>query len=199
MFVCPPPPPPPCFYFVKLSILCLSLQVSDQAIKSRKSHICSQSVIPQRGMQPDQTVPPLLQLSPSRWSPNTTELMAGSWSFLLQGGGRKKRREEKKEKPETWMKHPIPGKRSCLTTELKPRWPATLRTLSPPDWLVQTTLDQLAGFKESHCEVLCNSRPHVFFFSLPSHITQLWDVRLWTSLDDKSLKSSVFWQERNTV
>lgn len=66
----------------------------------------------------------------------------------------------------------VPGKGSCLRTELKPRWPTAPGTLSPPGWLLQLGLGQLAGVNESHPEVPCKSHlPLASSSMLPSYAT----------------------------
>lgn len=89
-------------------------------------------------------------------------------SFLLQGGGGRKRKGKKRKNPETWMKHLYSweaftsGNRKPVR---KPGWLTALGTLSLPDRLVQTALDQPVGFKESHSAVPCKC--HLPFFPSP--------------------------------
>lgn len=122
MFVCPPCPPR--FYFVKLSILCLSLQVSDQAIKS------SQSMIPQHGMQPDQTVLPLLQPLISEYHWTNGWLMI----FPTTRWGRKKR--ERRKKGKTWDLDEAPYSRQAFMSDNRAKTQITnyIRD-TQPSWL----------------------------------------------------------------
>lgn len=130
--------------------------------------VSTESVIPQHGMQPDQIVLSLLQFCPGHWHPDATELMDGCLPDALscyKVGEEKKRRGKKKGKNlrPGWSTS-IPEKHSHQRTE-NPDDPTALETLSPPDWLLQTALDQPVGFKESHSAGPCKS--HLPFLPSP--------------------------------
>lgn len=119
-------------------------------------------------MQNEQRLLPWPQLSP------VTDLqilqllsvclsLSSAPSGLLQG--------ENKKDPAHTLTY-VPGKGSCLRTELKPRWPTAPGTLSPPGWLLQLGLGQLVGVNESHPKVPCKSYlPLASSSMLPSYAT----------------------------
>lgn len=129
--------------------------------------VSTQSMIP---AWPDSPVTAaVLSWSLTSWYHWTNGWLCPWCSFLLQGGrGKKRKKKNKRKKPETWMKH-LYSWEAFTSENRKPSEnlddPTALGTLSPPDQLVQTALDQPLGFKESHSAVPCKS--HLPFFPSP--------------------------------
>lgn len=173
------PSPRPCFYLGTKHLVLQSLHVSDQAIKSRKSHVCCQRVILRRGTQPDQTVLLLLQPSPGHSSPSISELMngwlAGSCSFLLQGGEEKKRRKKKKtknnKKPETWMKHLYSREGSASEIWAKTQMIDCFRDTQPSWAAGSNSPGPACGLQRVPLQGALQIPPSHSFLSLPKHIT----------------------------